>query len=264
MVERLLHIVSRRVRCDHVRASESCTSGAATEPGRSVSRGFDCPKSSCSVSTLLVHRLRQAREATRGANARVASYTQSGDACRLPFRAGVFNSTPCVAVLQHIRDFGRRSAKWRGSPNRADEILVVEPDNAARYWFSSLPSGMEVFELGRRFFAGLATARGEAPPSAWGQYCRPFASQASNPSQSSSFRSPSHILAPRKRSREIRRKAVLEVVADAPNESLRRLGSDYLKAVDRYATEAPQRLDPTFVEIQNTLLVAAAGQRAET
>ena len=56
---------------------------------------------------------------------------------------------------------------------------------------------------------------------------------------------------------------MLEAVADAPNESLRRLGSDYLKAVDRYAAEA-RAAGSTFVEIQNTLLVATAGQRAET
>jgi hypothetical protein len=62
---------------------------------------------------------------------------------------------------------------------------------------------------------------------------------------------------------ETRRKAVLEAVADAPNESLRRLGGDYLKAVDRYATEA-RAAGSTFVEIQNTLLVATAGQRSET
>ena len=49
---------------------------------------------------LLVQRLRQAREATRGANAR-ASYAQS-DACRLPFRAGVFDSSYCVAVTPRV------------------------------------------------------------------------------------------------------------------------------------------------------------------
>ena len=42
-------------------------------------------------------------------------------------------------------------------------VLVVEPDNAARYWFSSVPSGMDVFALGQRFFAALAVARGESP-----------------------------------------------------------------------------------------------------
>jgi hypothetical protein len=62
---------------------------------------------------------------------------------------------------------------------------------------------------------------------------------------------------------EGRRKAVQEAIADTSNESLRRLGSDYLKAIERYAKDA-RAAGATFVEIQNTLLFANAGQRADS
>ncbi len=212
---------------------------------------------------LLVQRLRQAREATRGANAR-ASYAQS-DACRLPFRAGVFDSSYCVAVLQHIRDFGQALGEMARVTKPNGRILVVEPDNAEVYWFSSLPSGVEAFDLGRRFFAERGAARDEPAATAVGpQVPGLFAAHGIEPLSVQLFPvSVAHVGVPEDELWEIRRKAVLEAVADAPNESLRRLGSDYLKSVDRYAAEA-RAAGSTFVEIQNTLLVATAGQRAET
>ena len=84
---------------------------------------------------LVLQRLRQALEATRGANAR-ASYA-AADACRLPFRTGVFDSTYCVAVLQHIRDLGLSLGEIARVTKPNGRILVVEPDNQAIYWFSS-------------------------------------------------------------------------------------------------------------------------------
>ena len=51
---------------------------------------------------LVTDRVRDAHVATRGINARVGY--AAADACRLPFAADSFDSTYCVAVLQHIRD----------------------------------------------------------------------------------------------------------------------------------------------------------------
>ena len=51
---------------------------------------------------LLVERVKAAAATTRGINAHVGY--AAADATRLPFADGVFDSTYCVAVLQHIRD----------------------------------------------------------------------------------------------------------------------------------------------------------------
>ena len=51
-------------------------------------------------------------------------------------------------------------------------------------------------------------------------------------------------------------------IAQAPDESLRRLGADYLKVLEQYARDATAA-GAAFVEIQNTMLFATVGQRAE-
>ena len=51
-------------------------------------------------------------------------------------------------------------------------------------------------------------------------------------------------------------------IAQAAEESLRRLGADYLKAIELYALEA-ERAGASFVEIQNTMLFASVGTMAE-
>ena len=72
---------------------------------------------------LVTDRLRDAHAATRGINARVGY--AAADACRLPFAADSFDSTYCVAVLQHIRDLSGalerdspRDPAWRPHPRR--------------------------------------------------------------------------------------------------------------------------------------------------
>ena len=60
-----------------------------------------------------------------------------------------------------------------------------------------------------------------------------------------------------------RREAVLAAMAKAPDEALRRLGADYLKGIDQYARDAAAA-GPSFVEIQNTMLFATVGQRADS
>jgi SAM-dependent methyltransferase len=212
---------------------------------------------------LVLQRLRQAIEATKGANAR-ASYA-AADASRLPFRTGVFDSTYCVAVLQHIRDLGLALGEIARVTKPNGRILVVEPDNQGIYWFSSLPSGLAAFEIGRRFFAERALARDEPAATAVGPLVPGlFAANGIEPLSVQLFPvSVAHVGSPPDSLWETRRKAVSDAVANTPGESLRRLGNDYLKAIDRYASEA-RAAGSSFVEIQNTLLFATAGQRSET
>jgi SAM-dependent methyltransferase len=212
---------------------------------------------------LVVERLTAASAATRGINAQVGY--AAADACRLPFGSAVFDSTYCVAVLQHIREIPRAVAELGRVTRPGGRILVVEPDNAARYWFSSIPSGMQAFELGQRFFAGVATARGELLPSAVGPLVPGmFVAHGIEPVSVQLFPvSVSHLGALQASAWDARRNAVRGAIDRAPDESLRRLGLDYLKAIERYAQDAG-RSGSAFVEIQNTMLFATVGAVAES
>jgi SAM-dependent methyltransferase len=211
---------------------------------------------------LVVERLREAHAATRGMNARVGY--AAADAAKLPFGANVFDSTYCVAVLQHIRDLSAALAEIARVTRPGGRVLIVEPDNAARYWFSSVPSGMEAFELSRRFFAGLAAVRGESTEVAVGPLVPGLlASHGVEPLSVRLFPvSVSHLGVPPKAFWDSRREAVRGVIAKAPDEALKRLGADFLKAIEQYE-RAASSAGPTFVEIQNTMLFATVGQRGE-
>ena len=115
---------------------------------------------------LVVDRVKEAHVATHGINSRVGY--AAADAVKLPFAAGVFDSTYCVAVLQHIRNLQGAVAEIARVTRPGGRVLIVEPDNAARYWFSSVQSGMETFDLSRRFFTGIAELRGEPTDAAVG------------------------------------------------------------------------------------------------
>jgi SAM-dependent methyltransferase len=92
----------------------------------------------------------------------IGAHFAAGDACALPFVSGTFDSVFCVAVLQHIGDVPRAVAEFARVTRPNGRIVAVEPDNGARYWFSSLDAGLQTYEAGRQFFAGLAQARGDA------------------------------------------------------------------------------------------------------
>jgi len=211
---------------------------------------------------IVIDRLRDAHRATRGINARVGY--AAADACRLPFAADAFDSTYCVAVLQHIRDLSGALGELARVTRPGGRVLVVEPDNAARYWFSSVQSGMEAFELSRRFFAGVAAARGESPAVAVGPLVPGMlAASGVEPVSVRLFPvSVSHLGAPPATFWDSRREAVRDAMAKAPDEALRRLGADYLKAIEQYARDA-SNAGSAFVEIQNTMLFATVGQRGE-
>jgi SAM-dependent methyltransferase len=211
---------------------------------------------------LLMDRLRAAHEATRGMNARVGY--AAADACRLPFAADSFDSTYCVAVLQHIRDLAGALGEIARVTRPGGRVLIVEPDNAARYWFSSVQSGIDAFEVSRRFFGGLASVRGESPAAAVGPLVPGLLAAAGvEPVSVRLFPvSVAHLGVPPPAFWDSRRGAVRLAISRAPDESLRRLGADFLKAIDQYARDA-STAGPAFVEIQNTMLFATVGQRAE-
>jgi len=212
---------------------------------------------------IVFERVRAAFEAARGVNAHVSYAT--ADASQLPFGDKLFDSTYCVAVLQHIRDVGGTVKEIARVTRPGGRILIVEPDNAARYWFSSLASGMEAFELGQRFFGALAAARSESPAAQTGPLVTGLLREHGVlPVSVQLFPvTVSHLGPPDKRVWDGRREAVTAAIAKAPDESLRRLGADYLKSIERYAREA-SNAGPSFVEIQNTMLFATVGQRADS
>jgi SAM-dependent methyltransferase len=211
---------------------------------------------------LVTERLREAHAATRGINARVGY--AAGDACRLPFAADSFDSTYCVAVLQHIRDLSGALAEIARVTRPGGRVLIVEPDNAARYWFSSVQSGMDAFEVSRRFFGGLSSVRGESPAAAVGPLVPGLLAAAEvEPVSVRLFPvTVSHLGVPPPAFWDSRRTAVRDVIAKAPDEALRRLGADFLKVIDQYARDAASA-GSSFVEIQNTMLFATVGQRNE-
>src|SRR4029434_6966244 len=93
---------------------------------------------------LVVSKVSAALQKTKSHNQRVGF--AAADACRLPFRDGAFDSLFCVAVLQHIVDAGAAVAEFARTTAKSGRIVAVEPDNAARYLFSSTRAGAHAFE----------------------------------------------------------------------------------------------------------------------
>jgi ubiquinone/menaquinone biosynthesis C-methylase UbiE len=209
---------------------------------------------------LLPERARETRLAARAHNVQVAC--AAADACRLPFVDHAFDATFCVAVLQHIQAIGEAVAELARVTRPDGRVLVVEPDNRARYSYSSLESGTRTFEMAGHFFAALAAARGDATDPAVGpKMPGVFAQHGIEPLAVSLFPvSVSRLGAPPPSVWTGRREAIESLIARAPDESIKRLGSDYLKQVRRYGEEA-DAAGPSFVEIQNTMLFATIGQR---
>jgi len=212
---------------------------------------------------MVADRVREALNRVRGINARAGF--ASADAARLPYVDGVFDCTFCVAVLQHVRDVPMALGEFARVTRPGGRVLAVEPDNENRYWYSSIPAGMEAFELGRRFFTALALGRGEAPPAAVGPALPGlFAAAGITPLSVDLFPvSGSFVGAPPPAVWKARAEAIDAAIALAPNDSLRRLGTDYGAAVARYGREATAA-GPAFVEIQNAMLFASLGQRPDS
>ena len=185
----------------------------------------------------------------------------AGDACRLPFADGSFDSTFCVAVLQHVREV-ETAVRELGRVTRADgRIVAVEPDNAARYAYSSTPSGARAFQLAAEFFAAIASARGDVADQAVGPRLPAlFAANGIEPVMVRLFPvSHPRLGAPSDTLWEARRSAIEQAMRGA-DEKVTSLGRQYSEALAAYEREA-RAADGVFVEIQNTMLFATVGQR---
>jgi SAM-dependent methyltransferase len=187
----------------------------------------------------------------------------AADACHLPFADASFDSTYCVAVLQHIHDVALAVREFARVTRAGGRILAVEPDNASRYWYSSSPAGMRAFHAGRKFFAALSAAgddRGD--PSVGPKLPTLFLAHGIEPESVRLFPVSQTLLsAPEASVWTERRKRAQRTVDDAP-QAARELGREYLEMLRAYEAEATAG-GSGFVEIQTTMLFATVGQRLE-
>jgi ubiquinone/menaquinone biosynthesis C-methylase UbiE len=209
---------------------------------------------------VMIERVMVARHQTAGHNQRVAYAT--ADACHLPFHDGVFDSTFCVTVLQHVGDVDTAIGEFARVTRAGGRVLVVEPDNHARYAYSAAPEGLAAFETATRFFAALAAARGEKTDAAVGPHLPTlFARHAIEPLNVRLFPvSQARLGAPPDEVWTRRREAVELALQQAPTDAVRAIGREYLEVLARYAAEA-RSAGPGFFEIQNTMLFATVGQK---
>ena len=187
----------------------------------------------------------------------------AADVVRLPFTAGAFDATFCVAVLQHVTDLPRAVSELARVTRAGGRVLVVEPDNAARYWYSSSPHGARAFADATVFFAALRAARGETADQAVGpRVSALFATCGIEPVSIQVFPvSVAHIGTLPASQWQARRDAITSAISASGDIRVRALGRTYLETLAAYEQDAG-RAGGSFVEIQNTMLVATVGHRA--
>ena len=186
----------------------------------------------------------------------------AADACQLPFATGAFDSLFCVAVLQHIGDVNLALAECARVTARGGRVVAVEPDNSARYGFSSAPSGRAAFEASQRFFSALAAARHERTDAAIGpKLPELFARHDIDPIGVRLFPVyQTRLGAPLPAVWDDRRQAIERLLPQAGSDDARARGREYLDVLAAYEREATAA-GPRFVEIQNTMLFATVGQK---
>jgi SAM-dependent methyltransferase len=211
---------------------------------------------------LVVDKAIIARTATAGHNMRVKF--AAGDACRLPFKDKVFDSTYCVAVLQHVRDVDAAAKEFARVTLPGGRIVAVEPDNSARYFYSSTPWGRRASQAAGQFFAAVAEARGDSTepaigpklPTIFGRHgIEPIDVRLFPVSQTQLGALPDAVW-------NERRARVDRAIAEVATFDVKTLGREYLVVLDAYHSEAKQA-GASFMEIQNTVLFATVGQRSE-
>jgi SAM-dependent methyltransferase len=204
-------------------------------------------------------RLAQARRAARDRG--LAIDLAEAEAAALPFRAGACASTLCVGVLQHASAPDLIVKELARVTRTNGRVLLVEPDNAARYLYSSLPSGMRAFALSQEFFRAQAAAQQDGPDLAIGPHlpelCRangidPIAVQVFPVSST-------RLGAPVPTMWQARRETIARLIAETTRVAIRSIGEEWLRAVEEYAAESAAA-GPAFLEIQHTMLIATVGQ----
>jgi SAM-dependent methyltransferase len=211
---------------------------------------------------VLPARVIQAVNAAKAHNIR-ARYA-AADACKLPFADAKFDSTFCIAVLQHVSDVEAAVAELARVTKPGGRVLAVEPDNRARYWYSSVPAGMEAFEHANHLFSALAEARGDnTDPVVGPRLPAIFSAKGLEPSDMQLFPvTVSHLGKPPRAVWTARREAIAALMTDTPDGPVRRIAEEFQQVVTRYSEQAT-RAGSSFVEIQNTLLFATVGIRSE-
>jgi hypothetical protein len=166
-----------------------------------------------------------------------------------------------VAVLQHLADAGAAVAECARVTAQHGRIVAVEPDNAARYLFSSVAAGVKAFDLSRQFFAAAAEARRERTLDQIGPKLPTlFAASGIDPIEVRLFPvSRTRLRPPTAEEWGERREAVRRVAERVAGKDVRELGRELLHALGTYETDAATAT--AFVEIQHTMLFATVGQK---
>jgi SAM-dependent methyltransferase len=208
---------------------------------------------------LVVSNVIAARQETTSHNQRVGF--AAADACRLPFRDATFDSIYCVAVLQHLDEIDTAVGEFARVTAPRGKVLAVEPDNSAKYVFSSTPAGRRAFELSSQFFIALAGARGDRSASIGPNLPGMFARHGIEPMDVRLFPvSQTSLGPPAAAVWEARRQAVKDGLTRATSDAALWLGREYLDVLTTYEQEACEA-GSSFVEIQNTMLFATVGQK---
>jgi len=185
----------------------------------------------------------------------------AADACALPFKTGAFDSTFCIAVLQHIRDLAGAVRELARVTKPGGRVLVIEPDNAARYWYSSSADGMRAFALATRFFAALESLTPDGDLAVGPRISTIFPQLGVETTQIRLFPvSVTRIGAPGAAVWDERRAVFDGALARLTDPALKKLGAEYLTALEAYKAAAIAA-GPQFVEIQSTTLFATVGQK---
>jgi SAM-dependent methyltransferase len=197
---------------------------------------------------------------TRSHNQRVS--VAAGDAVRLPFQNASFDATFCVAVLQYVADVSDAVKEIARVTAPGRRVVIVEPDNAGRYFFSSVPSGALALQAATRFFAALAEARDDVThPSVGPRVPSLLDANRVEPVDVRMF-PVSHVQlgAPPEELWAERRKRVQAAMSAPAPRALSLAGEAFLGALDAYQRDAALA-GSSFVEIQNTMLFATVGQK---
>jgi len=211
---------------------------------------------------LVVDKVITAKQETASHNQRVMF--AAADACHLPFRDGAFDSIYCVAVLQHVNDVEGAVAEFARVTAPRGRVVAVEPDNSARYGFSSTPAGRRAFELSRAFFNALSGQQTDGRTSAVGPNLpRLFSERGIEPIDVRLFPVSRTLLGPPDAAVWASRRSVVEnALSGGASDAARWLGRDYLDTLATYEAEA-KKAGSSFVEIQHTMLFATVGQKTD-
>ena len=208
---------------------------------------------------------RVARTAAEGRSHNYRLQLAGADVSRLPFTAGAFDATFCVAVLQHVNDVPRAVRELARVTRTGGRVLAVEPDNAARYWYSSSPArrarlcrGAALLRRGargarRQHRAGRRTARlGDLRDLRHRAGVRAVVSGLRHAHRAAT----GHAVAgaPDRRSSS--------ALGDIADRAVIAQGREYLQTLAEYEQDA-SAAGANFVEIQNTMLFATVGQRTD-